>query len=150
MILDLLENYNYYLHLNKRFEKAFEFLLKPALKDLESGKYEIDGDRVFAIIAKEQGRKKEDTLLETHDKYIDIQLVLSGIDEMGWMPRALCRQISTKYDAEADIQFFKDTPDIWLSVKPGTFTIFFPEDAHQPMISSQQIHKVVVKVKMDS
>jgi YhcH/YjgK/YiaL family protein len=45
-----------------------------------------------------------------------------------------------------DMQFFTDEPDAWIATKSGTFVIFFPEDAHLPLISSGQIHKVVVKV----
>ena len=36
------------------------------------------------MVTKDPGRKKEDALLETHEKYIDIQLVLTGTDDMGW------------------------------------------------------------------
>ena len=49
MILDELENANRYLPLHKGFENAFEFLLRPDLKELGEGKYEIDGRRVFAM-----------------------------------------------------------------------------------------------------
>ena len=72
MILDILENADRYLALNRGFAKAFEFLLSPDLKDLPVGKYEIDSDRIYAMVSKEPGRRKEDALLETHRKYIDI------------------------------------------------------------------------------
>jgi YhcH/YjgK/YiaL family protein len=146
MILDVLENAHRYLALNEGFAKAFEFLLRSDLKELPVGKYEIDGDRVYALVAKEQGRRKEDALLETHRKYIDIQLVLAGTDTMGWKPGSSCNQPTREYDQKSDIQFFADTPDAWLATESGAFAIFFPEDAHMPLISSGQIHKVVVKV----
>jgi len=146
MILDVLENINRYPVLNKGFAKAIEFLLSPALKEMPVGRYEIDGERVYAMIAKEPGHKKEDEQLETHEKYIDIQLVLEGTDDMGWKPRSLCKHPSCEYDQASDIRFFADEPDVWLSVRSGAFAIFFPEDAHMPLISSGTIHKVVVKV----
>ena len=68
MILDVLENAHRYLPLNKGFAKAFEFLMRPDLKELPVDKYEIDGNRVYAMVAKDPGRKKEDALLETHEK----------------------------------------------------------------------------------
>jgi beta-galactosidase beta subunit len=46
-------------------------------------------------------------------------------------------------------QFFTDPPEAWLPVHNGTFAIFFPEDAHLPLISPGQIHKVVVKVAVN-
>ena len=58
MILDILENAHRYLVMNKGFEKAIEFLLRPDLKELPVGKYEIDGERVYAIVSNGPGRKK--------------------------------------------------------------------------------------------
>mgnify|MGYP001340873343 FL=1 len=146
MILDVLENAHRYPALNKGFAGAMEFLLRPDLKELPIGRYEIDGDRVYAMVSRESGRRREDALLETHERYIDIQLVLAGTDDMGWKPKSLCRQPSGEYDPKNDIQFFADEPDAWLSVRSGAFVVFFPEDAHMPLISSRQLHKIVVKV----
>jgi len=146
MILDVLENAHRYFALNNGFAKGFEFLKRPDLKELSAGRYEIDGDQVYAIVAKDPGREKVDALLETHEKYIDIQLILDGTDNMGWKPRALCKQPSGEYDQESDLQFFADEPDAWLATRSGAFAIFFPEDAHMPLISSGLLHKVVVKV----
>lgn len=146
MILDVLENAHRYKVLNKRFAKAIEFLLRPELKELPVGEYEIDGERVYAMVSKDTGQKKEDALLETHEKYIDIQLVLAGTDDIGWRPKSLCKQPSGEYDHKSDLQFFADKPNTWLSIVSGEFAIFFPEDAHMPLISSGQIHKVVVKI----
>ena len=146
MILDVLENSPRYGALNAGFAKAFEFLSRPDLQDLPVGKYEIDGDRIYAMVAKEPGRRKEDALLETHEKYIDIQFILAGTDTMGWKPKSLCKQPTQGYDQNRDIQFFADKPDAWLATESGAFAIFFPEDAHMPLISSGQIHKVVVKI----
>ena len=146
MILDVLENAHRYLALHKGFAKAFDFLLRPDLKELPVGKYEIDGDRVYAMVSKDAGRRKEDALLETHEKYIDIQLVLTGTDDMGWKSKSLCKQPTGGYDQKTDEQLFADKPDDWISTVSGAFVIFFPEDAHMPLISSGQLHKVVVKV----
>lgn len=146
MILDVLENAHRYLVHNKGFSKAIEFLFRPDLKELPVGEYEIDGGRVYAIVAKEPGRKEEDALLETHEKYIDIQLVLGGTDTMGWKSKALCKKPTEEYDKESDVQFFADDPEVSFSVTQGSFVIFFPEDAHMPSISEGKLHKVIVKV----
>ncbi len=149
MILDVLENAHRYPALHNGFAKAFEFLARHDLKQLPMGKYDIEGDRIYAIVARDHGRKKEDALLEIHKKYIDIQLVLDGIDTMGWKPGVSCKQVSTQYDEQTDLQFFADEPDAWLSVKSGEFAVFFPEDAHLPLISAGLVHKVVVKIAVD-
>ena len=147
MILDVLENAHRYISLDKGFEKAIEFLLRSDLKELLVGEYEIDANRIYAIVSKGPGRKREDALLETHEKYIDIQLVLTGTDHMGWKPKTLCKHPTGGYDQKNDVQFFADEPAAWLSTEDGAFAIFFPEDAHMPLISTGQLHKIVVKVR---
>ena len=146
MVLDILENVHRYSSFGEGFEKAFEFLMRYDLKNLPVDRYEIDGERVFAMVVKDTGRRQSDAQLETHQNYVDIQLVLAGTDDMGWKPRVSCTCPAGEYNQENDIQFFLDEPDTYLSVKGGSFAIFFPEDAHIPMVSSGQLHKVVVKV----
>lgn len=149
MILDTLENANRYLALNKGFQKAVDFLFRRDLNALPAGRHEIDGGHVYAIITRDFGRDKQGARLEVHKQYIDIQLILSGTDEMGWKSITFCKQPAGEYEKESDIQFFADEPDLWIPVGPGVFVLFFPEDAHMPMISSERIHKVVVKVAVD-
>ncbi len=146
MVLDVLDNAQRYFVLNHRFKKAFEFLQRKDLSQLAVGKYPIEGDLIFAIIAKEKGREKTDALLELHQKYIDIQLVLGGEDSMGWKPKLHCQKPNCDYDDSKDLQFFNDKPDSWSTLKAGYFAIFFTEDAHMPLISSGNIHKIIVKV----
>jgi YhcH/YjgK/YiaL family protein len=54
------------------------------------------------------------------------------------------------YDPGRDIEFFTDRPDVWIPVKPGQFVVFFPEDAHAPLVGAGEIHKIVVKVAAGS
>ncbi|MDA1044708.1 MAG: YhcH/YjgK/YiaL family protein [Verrucomicrobia bacterium] len=149
MVLDHLENAVRYVAMNKGFAKAFEFLNRPDLETLPVGKHEIEGNRIYAMVAREQGRRQADALLETHEKYIDIQYVLAGPDNMGWTPKLSCARPAGEYDPKTDLQFFKDEPAVWLSTQRGMFVIFFPQDAHMPSISSGQIHKIVVKIAVE-
>ena len=65
---------------------------------------------------------------------------------MGWKPTADCKLVDTPYSADKDIGFFNDEPKTWTKVPAGSFVIFFPEDAHAPLVSSEEIHKAVLKV----
>lgn len=149
MILDVLDNADRYLTLNKGFKYAFSFLMRDDLKKLSPGQYEVRNDRVFAIVEEAQGRKREDAELEAHEKYIDIQLVIEGLDTMGWKRKATCKQVSKSYDAAKDLQFFRDDPEVWLPVHAGMYAIFFPEDAHMPLISDSGLRKVIMKIAVD-
>jgi YhcH/YjgK/YiaL family protein len=147
MILDKLGNAAKYASLKIGMAEAFGFLDQPGLAELPDGRHEILGDRVFAIVAHENGRKVEDAELEGHREYLDVQFVISGDESMGWTPRGGLAG-SVDYDAEKDLEFFEGEPSSIIRVPPGSFAIFLPSDAHLPLIGSGPIHKVVVKVAM--
>ena len=146
MILDTLENLGCYERVHSALPRALAFLRRPDLKELAPGRHELDGERVYAMIACGPGRTRAEGLLEVHRRYIDIQLVLSGTDEMGWKPLADCRQPSGVYDPDSDAQLFADTPDAWVLVGPGQFALFLPEDAHLPMVGDGEILKAIAKI----
>jgi len=146
IILDRLEHAESYYHMHPAFEKAFAFLRQNALAELPIGRHEIDGDRMFCLISKGPGRTRAEAKLEAHRKYIDIQYVIAGTDEMGYKPTAACKLSEAGYDADKDIEFFKDESESWMEVPAGSFVIFFPEDAHAPLVGSEEIHKAVLKI----
>ena len=111
IIVDKLQNAEDYYHMHPAFEKAFVFLRQDDLAKLTAERHEIDGDHLFCIISKSPGRSRSEAKLEAHRKYIDIQYVIAGTDEMGFRPTADCKFIETSYDAEKDIEFFKEI--IW-------------------------------------
>lgn len=149
MILAPLEQAGTYLDLHPQFVTAFEFLRRDNLGTLKPGRYELDGDKLFVIVSKDSGKTRQDAKLEAHQNYIDIQYVIAGVEEMGWRPTAECTEIATLYDSAKDIMFFDDAPKTWTIVPPGSFVIFYPEDAHAPMVGPAEIHKAVCKVRVN-
>jgi biofilm protein TabA len=145
MILDTLSNAAKYAGLKIGMAEAFGFLDQQGLENLPDGKYEIAGERVYAIITRTTGRNVDEGELEAHRKYLDIQYVISGDESMGWKPREGLTH-SMEYDTERDLEFLREKPDSIVQVPEGSFTIFLPTDAHQPLIGKGPIHKVVVKV----
>lgn len=149
MILDTITNAERYSHLHPLFAQTFAYMRNTDLLALAPGRHLIAGHDLFVIIENVPGRPREAAQLECHRKYIDIQLVLDGIDEMGWKPLIDCHAPVSDYNAESDIQFFHDSPASWLATPAGAFCIFFPEDTHAPLVSSQHIRKAVFKVALD-
>jgi YhcH/YjgK/YiaL family protein len=148
MILDTLAQADRYLALHPLFARAFEFLRSADLGALEPGVHAIQDEQLFAIVEDCPGRTRAEAKLECHRRYIDIQLVLEGVDEMGWKPLAACADPATDYDAARDIRFFNDVPASWVATPPGSFCLFFPDDAHAPLVSAGRIRKVVVKIAL--
>jgi len=148
MILDKLINAKRYYNLHPAFEAAFKFLQRKDLADLGDAVYEIDGKRLYATVFDGQGRGRRLVKLETHKKYIDIHYAIAGFDEIGWNPVQECIGKEGEYNKGKDYQIFSDIPRIWVPHCPGTFIVFFPEDAHAPITAAKNLHKVVVKVSV--
>src|SRR5207248_9205987 len=122
-----------YEPLHALFGRALDFLRRPDLAALPDGKHTILDDRLFALIARGQGRGREQSPLECHRRYIDIQYVVAGTDQIGWLPTPECQRVSSTYDARKENGFYHDRPVTWLAVSPGHFALSFPEDPHAPL-----------------
>lgn len=146
MIVDTLQNADAHAGLHPGFKRAFEFLRALPPEGLQPGRHIIEGSRIFALAAEDQGRGVEGARLEAHRKYIDIQFVMSGDERIGWRDLAECREVAEPYSDERDIEFFREPPASWSRVAPGSFAIFFPDDAHAPLAGRGPVRKVVVKV----
>jgi biofilm protein TabA len=146
MITDQLSRAEKYYDMHPAFKKAFKYLLETDLSKLPLGRNDIDGDKMFCVVSRGPRRRRNEAKLEAHRKYIDIHYTISGIDEIGWKPTAACREVDTNYNEDNDIEFFKDQPQTWIKVPAGSFAIFFPQDAHAPMVGDSEIHKVVLKI----
>lgn len=146
MILDSLKNTASLSALHPLFAKAFDYILTHDLNSVEPGKIVLDGDKLFISVMEIEGKTPENAKMETHQKYIDIQVVLSGEECMGWTAVENCIHPVEEYNAEKDIQFFTDKPTTYTTVHPGEFAVFFPADGHAPAIGNGPIKKAVVKV----
>ncbi len=150
MIVDVIQNASRYFSIHPLFEKAFAYIRKTDLDNVEMGRYEIDGENLKAIYSNKKGMTAAESIakFECHDEYIDIQLCIQGKEKIGWKPREKCIQFKGDYNPEKDVRFFDDEPDMYFQLTDGQFAIFFPEDVHAPMIGENEIKKLVIKVKI--
>lgn len=146
MILTNLSQSDRYAALHPLFPRAFEYIRDIDLYSQAPGRYNIVSDDLIAIVEHVSGKTKEMARLEAHRKYIDIQLVLEGDEQMGWKPLADCCNPVSEHSEEKDIRFFLDAPASWIAVPPDHFCIFFPEDAHAPLVGDGNIRKVIFKI----
>jgi biofilm protein TabA len=150
MIVDTIQNASKYFSVHPLFAKAFDYINKTDLAGIEAGKYEIDGDNLKAIISSKKGVTAQESVakFECHNRFIDIQLCISGKELIGWKPREKCKKENGGYNAEKDVQLYSEEPDMYFALTDGQFAIFFPEDVHAPMIGEDEIRKLVIKVKL--
>lgn len=149
MILSPLSQLPRYTSLHPLFPQVLDFIQQTDLRALPAGIHPILGEDLFVIVEKVSGRSREAAKLECHRRYIDIQLVLSGVDEMGWRALAECQQPIAEFNTARDIQFFEDAPSAWIATPPDNFCLFFPDDAHAPLVSTGEIHKLIFKIAVN-
>ena len=147
MIIDTIDNLGKYVALNPLFADVVEFLNSHDLHTLEAGKYPIKDKDLFLNLQVAKQRTKETAFLETHVEMIDIQIPVTAAETFGYTP--LCDLPAFDYNAEKDITKYGDTKaQIYVTVNPGQFAIFFPQDGHAPCITdAPEIKKAIFKVK---
>jgi biofilm protein TabA len=150
MIFSNLAKNSRYAALHPLFPRAFAYLHDTDLNALAPGVHQIIDKQLFIIVEEANGRTRAEAKLEAHRRYIDIQLVLEGVDEMGWKALSDCHQPLDEHNVQRDIRFFDDAPATWIAVPPQHFCIFFPDDAHAPLVSVGAIRKVIVKIALDA
>lgn len=144
MIVDALTSTFAFAHL-PWFASLRNFLAAHDLVAAEPGRYDVDGDSCFVIVADDIHRD-EVAPLEAHRRYIDVQIALQGSFDIMWSPRSSCEQISKSYDADADVELYADAPSTRVHVTEGTAVVLYPDDAHAPQPPSNAVRKCIFKV----
>jgi YhcH/YjgK/YiaL family protein len=149
MIYDKLENADRYYALHPLFQKAFEALQQMDWNQLPCGRHDIDGDNIFINLAEYQTMLPDQGTWEAHRRYIDIQLMVSGQEQMGHAFNSSL-EINEPYDAAKDVEFYSGAGQL-ITYRESTFAIYFPQDAHKPGLISgapETVRKAVVKVRI--
>jgi biofilm protein TabA len=133
-------------HRNKIvWDAAFAFLKNMNLDTLSAGKYPIMDDQVFATITEAPSHNKAYVKWESHKHYIDIQYIIKGKEMIGVADTSTATIIKPyspdviNYSAEGK----------YYITEPGTFFLFFPNDAHRPTIKVEGydvVKKIVIKI----
>jgi YhcH/YjgK/YiaL family protein len=135
--------------LNKAvWDKAFAYLKNTDLDNLPVGKYPIDGDNVFASVTDNPTKPYDKTAWESHRKYIDLQYVIQGAEKMAVNPVSASK-VTEPYNEAKDAAHYDAEGKIY-ELRPGTFFLFFPTEAHRPNIQVDGIahdKKIVLKIK---
>ncbi len=153
MIIDRIENANYYFNLSEDIKTAFEALVEHSTRyNLENITKVVENDISDIFIMKNSYETDcvENKLWETHEKYIDIQFMVRGKETIGYAQRSDLTSIKP-YDNKQDIEFFTGEGQFTKFVE-NYFIIFFPNDAHMPGVNYNEerdkVYKLVAKVRI--
>ena len=146
MILDSTKNAERYYALLPRLRRVFDYIATTDLAQLEVGRHDIDGDNLFVNVMDVDLKPRHEAALEVHDRYLDIQIMVGADEEYGWSERCDCHSPREEFNRERDVQFFTDAPQTFFTLNERQFAIFFPKDAHAPMLGEGKVRKLIFKL----
>ena len=150
---DNIQNTEKICNLSELINIGLNYLEKSDFSNIENGRYEILGDKVFASVQDYLSKPKESAKFEAHRKYIDIQYIVKGEEQIGVCNISNFNDF-TPYDSEKDIVFLtpiNENKAEFIRLKEKEFMILMPQDAHMPSIAIDKpsyVKKVVVKVSV--
>ena len=149
MIFDHVSNLKLYTGIPGMAE-ILRFLEDNPPETLQCVRYELPGGMWCTVSEPEL---RQDGPFEVHRRYADLQLILAGSEQIDWLPLPLHEE-AFPFSTEKDIGFFEDTSPQALALRmfPGQFAVFFPEDAHKPLLRLQHWHvkKAVFKIPLEA
>lgn len=144
MIIDSVDNILMYEPLVKGFSKGVKAAL--GIESKADGRYEFEGG--YFMIQTGETKRMEEGTFEAHRKYIDIQILLDGCEELVWSD---IRNLNTSvpYDEKKDVERLDGKKDHHMLISKGMFYIAFPHDGHKAVSHIEEKHlykKVVIKI----
>ena len=147
--VNALEFYKQYNASKAVWDKVFAFIKNQDLKKLAPGNYPIDDKNAYATITDNPSKTLEDAKWESHQKYIDLQYVISGEEKIGVAPVSTAT-VTKPYNPAKDAANYTADGTYYIA-KPSQFFLFFPPDAHRPNIKVDgydTVKKLVIKIKV--
>lgn len=148
MIVANLTNKQEYYGIHPELDKALDYLTPEFLENASTEKTLLDGENLFVTKFHLETVPVEQTFFEAHKKYLDIQVVIQGIERVEIAhPDGL-----TLTEEKGDFYGYTGQADQSVILKPGNFLVVFPGDAHRLRLpvhqSGEPFTRVVFKIKV--
>lgn len=148
MIVDRIENILFYKDVLPHLAEGMELL--NSKKDWEPGRYSFEGG--YFLIQEGVTKPMEEGTYEAHRRYIDVQIMLKGCEELAWKEyRDLVPAVP--YQPEKDQERLDGPKDHVMLISEGMFYAAFPHDGHKAVSHTREQHsyvKAVMKLMMDA
>lgn len=128
-----------------------DFIARNKSEELPAGRYDLDGNSLFALIQMYEPKDKTESMMESHNLHADLQVILKGSEHMFWAFTDEL-QVVEDHSIESDILFYENTVERGcFRVDAGMFAYFAPWDAHIPGIrlteNPASVKKIVFKIR---
>ena len=128
MIMGTTANYQRYTGLHPLFSRVFDFIINTDWENMKFGRYPVAGTDAYINFSKND-LLPDNSVFEAHRKYIDIQFIVSGCEEIKCCPLANGK-IEEDYSEDKDYCLLKSSEYTTIVLNRNEWCIFFPEDAH--------------------
>lgn len=147
MIYDKLENFKQYINVNPNFKAVYDFICKNDLLNLPLGK-QVISDNVYFNRQQYVGKELVDNKFESHIKYIDVQIILGGVEKSFY---STDKPNLPDEENEKDCYFTYTDNKIEYTQEANVFAIYFPNELHKPALNvdGKNIEKLLFKVKAE-
>ena len=148
MIIDKLENISNYPQIP---EYVVNFI-KGLSEDTECMRYDLI-DEDFVNVETYTTKLLSDAKFETHNNYIDVQLLLDGKERIYVASRNDLIE-NAPYSPEKDITFYNNEVDgaDYVTLDGTNFVLLYPYEAHAPQVSlpvgTDIVKKAVAKIRV--
>lgn len=118
------------------------------LTDLTPRTIPLSGENKILVQANAT-KAAEGRQLEAHRRFLDIQLILSGSEQVGWAPVDTLTPAG-EFNEVKDCGMYTGECD-FMNIRAGYCYVVFPEDAHMPgshLAEQTEFVKLVVKLKV--
>ncbi len=147
MITDKIKNIDLYTNIPLEIREYIKTLTNLA----SAGRHELSAGN-YINLESYQTKPLNNAKYEAHQKYADIQLLISGKEKIYYKDK---EHLTTdiEYNSEKDIEFFKeDVNGNFIELDGTNFVVLYPHEAHAPQVSvdndKQTVFKAVAKVKL--
>lgn len=150
MIYDSINNLDKYQSI-PHLADIIAFLKNTDISKLSEGDIQIKGDTLYVKVLKYVPKKAADNYFETHNDYIDVQIVFGGVEMMQFVNPMYIVE-TDEFKLQGDFKFYKATECISeFVISKNEFVVFFPGEPHKPGClynnRKEDVLKLVFKVK---
>ncbi len=145
MILDKLTAAQAYRGIHPRLDAVLDRLNEGFLATVGSETMQLDGDALYVTRFTYETLPLEDTFFEAHRRYLDVHLMIEGEERVELASPAGLEL----FEHRDDFYAYRGSAEQSLVLRPGSFLVVFPEDAHRIKIQvngPETVYKVVFKV----
>lgn len=135
----------------RRVNEAVEYLMVLDVSKEDVGKKVVVNEKFFYSIQSYDTKPAEECKLESHRKYIDIQIMVVG-EEIVEIVDVSKLFVKDDYDEEKDVMFWRVPKRMAkVTLRAGDCIVLYPENAHRGAVSIKEtshVLKIVGKVTL--